>query len=86
MKKATLYSTPTCAQCQTAKSMLVLNGYEVDYKVIGKDLDVKEFQTIFPNERIVPQVIIEVDKMSGTDYIKLSGVGAVKQFINHGTT
>lgn len=75
-KKATLYSTKTCAHCQTAKSLLTLAGYEVEYLVLGENVTHEEFQRKFPNERIVPQVMVG-DK-------HLSGINAVKKFINTG--
>lgn len=64
-KKATLYSTETCPNCKQAKQMLELNGYEVEYLTIGKDIDVKDFRNEFPEARAVPYVLVDDKKLEG---------------------
>ena len=70
MKKATLYSTETCPNCKTAQSLLTLNGYSVDYLVIGKDLTKEEFWAKNPTVRGVPYAVIGDNTFEGLNNIR----------------
>lgn len=64
-KKATLYSTEVCPNCKQARQMLEINGYEVDYITIGKDIDVNDFKAQFPEARAVPYILVEGKRLEG---------------------
>lgn len=70
MKKAILYSTKSCVHCLTAKNLLAVKGYEVDYRVIGENATMEQFQADCPGAKVVPQVLIEGKVLSGINEIK----------------
>ena len=70
MKKATIYSTKTCAHCATAKNLLKQAGYEVDYKVLGEDVTKEEFEAACPGARVVPQTVIADQVFDGINPLK----------------
>ncbi len=70
MKQAILYSTKTCAHCKTAKSLLESKGYQVDYRVIGDNTTMEQFQEDCPGAKVVPQVLISGHVLSGIDALR----------------
>lgn len=78
-KTAIVYSQNHCAACITAKSILELNGYQVEERNISKSTDYKsELFTKVPGARSVPHIFIG-DK-------HFANAAALREWFNVATT
>lgn len=67
--RAVVYSKDNCPYCVKAKALLSLNNYSYEEVVIGKDILREEFLTQFPDQRTVPLVFVEGEKVGGYDQL-----------------
>lgn len=59
MAKVTVYSTPTCPWCKTAKKFLQDNGVQYEDKDVASDLAARQDMTAKSGQMAVP--VIDID-------------------------
>lgn len=52
-----VYSKDNCPNCVIAKNLLESNGIKFRSYEIGKDIDMSDFKTRYPNVRAVPFIL-----------------------------
>jgi glutaredoxin len=67
--RAVVYSKDNCPYCVKAKALLSRNKYSYEEVVVGKDILREEFLTQFPDQRTVPLVFVEGEKVGGYDQL-----------------
>lgn len=65
MKKALVYSKPNCAYCLKAKNLLTLENIPYTESVIGEDITREDFMSLFPDQRSVPLIFVNGEKIGG---------------------
>ena len=79
MKKFTMYTrtNPPCPYCEGAK--LLASTACLDYNTIdiGKDIQLDEFQEMFPEQRTVPLILVEEDGL----LTQIGGYNELKQYL-----
>jgi glutaredoxin len=58
LNKAIVYSQDGCPGCVTAKTLLVIAGYDVEERKLGNGWTKEDLLKDVPNVRSVPQVLI----------------------------
>jgi len=52
-----IYSKDNCPFCEKAKALCEMKGYEYKTNKVGVDVQMDEFQELFPTARSVPQIV-----------------------------
>ena len=63
--KALVYSKDNCPSCVKAKALLTRNNIAYEEVTIGKDILREDFLSDFPEQRTVPLIFVEGEKVSG---------------------
>lgn len=61
----TIYSKPSCSQCDQAKMLLSMKGIEFTVKMLNVDYTLEEIKSLVPTARAFP-IIFEDDVYLGT--------------------
>lgn len=67
MSSILIYSKPGCAFCDKAKALLQMKKIDFTESVLGQDILSEDFQSLFPEVRAVPFIIIDGVKIGGYD-------------------
>lgn len=67
--KALVYSKDTCPYCVRAKALLTRNNISYEEVVVGKDILREDFISEFPEQRTVPLIFVEGEKVGGYDQL-----------------
>lgn len=67
MSNILIYSKPSCAFCDKAKTFLRMKNIEFTESVLGEDILTEDFTSLFPEVRTVPFVVIDGVKIGGYD-------------------
>ncbi len=62
---AVIYTKPNCPSCIKAKNLLRQNNIQYGETVIGEDIIREDFLSTFPDQKTVPLIIIEGQKVGG---------------------
>ena len=65
MKSALVYSKPNCSYCLKAKNLLTLENIPYTESVIGEDITREDFMSLFPDQRSVPLIFVNGEKIGG---------------------
>lgn len=65
--KALIYTKTNCAYCVKAKTLFGIRGIEYTESVIGEDILREDFMSLFPEQKTVPLIIIDNEKVGGYD-------------------
>lgn len=69
-----IYSKDNCSYCLKAKNLLAINNIPYIESLIGKDILREDFISLFPEQKTVPLIIINEQKIGGynelVDYIR----------------
>lgn len=65
MKDALLYTKDNCSYCIKAKSLLTLEKMSYEEVTIGKDITREEFISMYPNQKSVPLIFVNGEKIGG---------------------
>jgi glutaredoxin len=60
-----IYSKDNCSYCLKAKNFLRLEGIEFTELLIGKDITREDFMDKFPEQKSVPLIINNEEKIGG---------------------
>jgi len=57
--KALIYGRPNCSYCEKAKALCKLKGIDIDYKVVGKDIQREQLEEMVGGiVSSVPQIFL----------------------------
>lgn len=71
MSKVTVWSKPSCAQCNMAKALLKSRGIEYEEKLIGSNgLTADDLRAVAPSARSVPQIFVDNSLLGGYTELK----------------
>jgi len=62
-----IYTKDNCPYCVKAKTLLTIKSIEFTESKIGKDITREEFMSLFPEQRTVPLIFINDQKIGGYD-------------------
>ncbi len=65
--KALIYTKTNCTYCVKAKALFTIRGIEYTETVIGEDIMREDFMSLFPDQRSVPLIFIDGEKVGGYD-------------------
>ena len=65
--KALIYTKSNCQYCIKAKTLFGIRGIEYIETVIGEDIQREDFMSLFPEQKSVPLIIIDGEKVGGYD-------------------
>lgn len=65
MKEALVYSKENCSYCTKAKNLLTLENISYEETVIGEDITREDFMSLFPDQRSVPLIFVNGEKIGG---------------------
>lgn len=65
MKSAVIYTKDNCPYCDFAKQLLTKNAIQYTENKIGGDIMREEFIELFPDQRTVPLIFVNGDKIGG---------------------
>lgn len=65
--KALIYTKDNCPYCVKAKTLFTIKSIEFAESKIGKDITREEFMSLFPEQRTVPLIFINDEKIGGYD-------------------
>lgn len=65
-----IYSKDNCPHCVNAKKLLEKEGYTYTETVIGKDMLREDFIALFPEQRTVPLIFVNGEKIGGYAELK----------------
>ena len=65
MKDALVYTKENCSYCVKAKNLLTLEGLTYEESVIGKDVIREDFISMFPDQKSVPLIFVNGEKIGG---------------------
>lgn len=65
--KALVYSKDNCPYCVRAKALLTRNNVAYEEVVIGKDILREDFMSEFPEQKTVPLIFVEGERVGGYD-------------------
>lgn len=65
--KAIVYSKDFCPYCVRAKELLTHNNITYEEVLISKDILREEFISLFPEQKTVPLIFIEGERVGGYD-------------------
>lgn len=68
--KALIYTKPACPYCDYAKTLMMNRRVDYTESVIGKDVLREEFMEMFPDQRTVPLIFIDGEKIGGYNELK----------------
>ena len=68
--RALIYTKPACPYCDYAKTLMRNKRVEYTESVIGKDVLREEFMEMFPDQRTVPLIFIDGEKIGGYNELK----------------
>ena len=71
---AVIFTKPSCPYCDWAKNLMRVNGVQYTENLIGKDILREEFIELYPEQKTVPLIFINGNKIGG--YLEL------KEFFN----
>jgi glutaredoxin len=82
-----IYSKDNCPFCEKAKALCEMKGYEYTTNKIGVDVQMDEFQELFPTARTVPQIVFKNGDRDETvhigGYTELEQWSASREFIEN---
>ena len=78
MKKAIIYTTPTCTYCKMAKEFFEKNNISYEEKDVWQDEKARDEMIAKSNQLGVPVIDIEGDIVIGFNQNKLSELLAIK--------
>ncbi len=64
---ALIYTKDNCPYCVKAKSLLTIKSVEFTESKIGQDITREEFMSLFPEQKTVPLIFINDQKIGGYD-------------------
>lgn len=67
MNKVIVYSKHGCPHCVQAKALLSSKNFNYTEVVLGEDLMVEDFKSLFPGVSTVPYIMIDGEKINGFD-------------------
>ena len=74
--KAIVWSKYHCPYCDQAKTLLAVNGYEIEERKIGDGFTKEELLESVPAARSVPQIFVNDEYIGGyTDLVKFLNEG-----------
>jgi len=74
--KAIVWSKYHCPYCDQAKTLLAVNGYEIEERKIGDGFTKEELLESVPTARSVPQIFVNDEYIGGyTDLVKFLNEG-----------
>lgn len=65
MKQALIYTKDNCSYCVKAKNLFALENITYEETVIGKDITREDFISLFPNQKTVPLIFVNGEKIGG---------------------
>lgn len=65
MTHAVIYTKPNCPYCDKAKYLLNMRGVSYTENVIGENVLREEFMEMYPDQRTVPLIFIDGEKIGG---------------------
>lgn len=65
--KALIYTKDNCPYCVKAKSLLTIKSIEFTETKINQDITREEFISMFPEQKTVPLIFINDQKIGGYD-------------------
>lgn len=65
--KGLIYTKPGCGPCAKAKTLLKIRGVEFNEMTIGTDILTEDFIATFPEQKTVPLIFINDQKIGGYD-------------------
>ena len=65
--KALIYTKDNCQYCVKAKTLFGIRGIEYTESIIGKDIMREDFVGLFPDQKSVPLIFIDDEKVGGYD-------------------
>jgi len=65
--KALIYTKTNCAYCVKAKTLFSIKGIEYTETVIGEDIMREDFVSLFPDQKSVPLIFIDGERIGGYD-------------------
>ena len=63
--KAIIYSKDQCPYCDKAKALLTIRKIEFTESKIGRDVTREEFIEMYPDQKTVPLIFIDGNKVGG---------------------
>lgn len=68
--KALLYTKDDCPYCVRAKTLLTIKKVEFTESKIGHDITREDFVSLFPDQRTVPLIFVDNEKIGGYDQLR----------------
>ena len=65
MKQALIYTKENCSYCLKAKNLFALEKITYEESVIGTDITREDFISLFPNQKSVPLIFVNGEKIGG---------------------
>lgn len=65
--KALIYTKSNCPFCVKAKTLFSIRNIEYTETVIGEDIMREDFMSLFPDQRTVPLIFIDGERIGGYD-------------------
>tara|TARA_B100000085_G_C18147874_1_gene352134 strand:- start:200 stop:460 length:261 start_codon:yes stop_codon:yes gene_type:complete len=65
LMKAIVWSKPSCAFCEKAKSLLKMKGIEYEEKNIADGHKIQDLLEMVPNARTMPQIWLDEEHIGG---------------------
>ncbi len=66
----TIYSKPSCSQCDQAKMLLNMKGIDFIFKMLDVDYTLDELKTLVPNARTFPVIFKNDEYLGGLPELK----------------
>lgn len=79
--KALIYTKDACPFCVQAKALLVQKGIDFMEVNIGTDMLREDFIAMFPEQKTVPLIFIDGQKIGGYSELKEHFNGSQQQFL-----
>lgn len=62
-----IYSKSHCTYCEKAKALLTIKGLNFTENKIGDDITREDFISLFPEQKTVPLIFINDERIGGYD-------------------
>jgi len=70
MNNVLIYTKTTCHFCDYAKKLMQSEGISYTETVLGKDMMLEDFKSLFPEQKTVPLIFIGGKKVGGYNELK----------------
>lgn len=70
MKQALIYTKPNCTYCVKAKNLFSIENISYTESVIGEDITREDFMSLFPDQRSVPLIFVNGEKIGGYNELR----------------